>query len=199
MSKNRELGIILDPKTGTPINSRLVINLGVVECCFKREIPAFEQVEMWSYVLTWDRKWLYIVTQFVPKGTVLPTHWLDPRFATTSTRSQLNDGRGSNVKVYATALSQYVFKLKRLTVPPSTVLEEAGLLPVRPGGWKINESVLDEEMLNIDFNKDGEFDWTRVEAQRRKGIELISQPNRLDLLHNAFDGGKEGAIGIFRS
>ncbi|KAF4448427.1 hypothetical protein F53441_8150 [Fusarium austroafricanum] len=200
LSNNAELKIVLDPKTGVPINGRLVINLGSVECCFKREISAFKPVEMWSYVLTWDRKWIYIVTHFVPKGTVLPTEWLDPRFATTPTRSRTDEPGDLGKKIYATAVSKYVFKLKRLTVPPSTVLEEAGLLPVRPGGWSIGEQdleCLDEEGLEIDLGKDREWGWRRVEAQRRKGIKLISQPNHLDLLHESFDGGKSGAIGRF--
>ncbi|KAF9767601.1 hypothetical protein IL306_015215 [Fusarium sp. DS 682] len=197
LSNNAKLGIVLDPKTGTPMDGRLGINLGAVECCFRREIPAFKKVEMWSYVLTWDRKWLYIVTHFVPKGTVLPTEWLDPRFARTQTRPLLKDTGELGRKVYATALSKYVFKLKRLTVPPSTVLEEAGFLPTRPGGWTIGEEELDMDVSGGDMGKNGEWNWQRVEAQRRKGIELISQPNHLDLLHDGFDGGSDGAIGRF--
>ncbi|KAF4502387.1 capsule polysaccharide biosynthesis [Fusarium agapanthi] len=200
LSSNTKLGIVLDPKTGTPMGGRLGINLGAVETCFRREITAFKQVEMWSYVLTWDRKWLYIVTHFVPKGTALPTEWLDPRFARTATRPLLKDSGELSKKIYATALSKYVFKLKRLTVPPSTVLEEAGLLPTRPGGWAIGEQDLEgpvPDILGVYIGKDGEWDWRRVETQRRRGIELISKPNHLDLIHDGFDGGSDGAIGRF--
>ncbi|KAI1021957.1 hypothetical protein LB504_007264 [Fusarium proliferatum] len=200
LSNNTNLGIVLDPKTGAPMGGRLGINLGAVETCFRREITAFKQVEMWSYVLTWDRKWLYIVTHFVPKGTVLPTEWLDPGFARTATRPLLRDSGNLTKKIYATALSKYVFKLKRLTVPPSTVLEEAGLLPTRPGGWTISEQDLEaaeQEVSNIGISKSDEWDWRRVEAQRRRGIELISKPNHLDLIHDGFDGGSDGAIGRF--
>ncbi|RBA18288.1 hypothetical protein FPRO05_10583 [Fusarium proliferatum] len=200
LSNNTKLGIVLDPKTGTPMGGRLGINLGAVETCFRREITAFKQVEMWSYVLTWDRKWLYIVTHFVPKGTALPAEWLDPRFARTATRPLLKDSANLSKKIYATALSKYVFKLKRLTVPPSTVLEEAGLLPTRPGGWTIGEQGLEtaeQDVTDIGVRKSGEWDWRRVESQRRRGIELISKPNHLDLIHDGFDGGSDGAIGRF--
>jgi hypothetical protein len=200
LSNNIELGIVLDPRTGKAMSGQLGINLGAVETCFRREITAFKQVEMWSYVLTWDRKWLYIVTHFVPKGTVLPTEWLDPRFARTPTRPLLKESGDLAKKIYATALSKYVFKLKRLTVPPSTVLEEAGLLPTRPGGWAIGEQDLEsveEDIPGAGMRKDGEWDWRRVEAQRRRGIELISKPNHLDLIHDGFDGGSDGAIGRF--
>ncbi|KAF5981213.1 hypothetical protein FBULB1_4882 [Fusarium bulbicola] len=200
LSNNTKLGIVLDPKTGTAMGGRLGINLGAVQTCFRREITAFKQVEMWSYVLTWDRKWLYIVTHFVPKGTALPTEWLDPRFARTATRPLLKDSGDLSKKIYATALSKYVFKLKRLTVPPSTVLEEAGLLPTRPGGWATGDHDLEAsgpDILDVGISKDGEWDWRRVEAQRRRGIELISKPNHLDLIHDGFDGGSDGAIGRF--
>ncbi|KAF4961412.1 hypothetical protein FGADI_266 [Fusarium gaditjirri] len=200
LSNNTKLGIVLDPKTGTPMGGRLGINLGAVETCFRREITAFKQVEMWSYVLTWDRKWLYIVTHFVPKGTVLPTEWLDPRFARTATRPLLKDVGDLSKRIYATALSKYVFKMKRLTVPPSTVLEEAGLLPTRPGGWAIEEQGLEASDLldpGADMPKDVEGNWKQVEARRRRGIELISKPNHLDLIHDGFDGGSDGAIGRF--
>ncbi|RKK89852.1 hypothetical protein BFJ71_g11996 [Fusarium oxysporum] len=200
LSNNTKLGIVLDPKTGTPMGGRLGINLGAVETCFRREITAFKQVQMWSYVLTWDRIWLYIVTHFVPKGTVLPTEWLDPRFARTATRPLLNESGDLSNNIYATALSKYVFKLKRLTVPPSTVLEEAGLLPTRPGGWAIEEQdpgTSDPFDPGADMGKDGEWNWKQVEARRRRGIELISKPNHLDLIHDGFDGGSDGAIGRF--
>ncbi|KAG5808566.1 hypothetical protein H9Q74_001894 [Fusarium xylarioides] len=200
LSHNTKLGIVLDPKTGTPMSERLGINLGAVETCFRREITAFKQVEMWNYVLTWDRKWLYIVTHFVPKGTAFPTEWLDPRFARTETRPLLKESGDLSKKIYATALSKYVFKLKRLTVPPSIVLEQAGLLPTKPGGWAIGEQDLEvsgPDILDVGISKDDEWDWRRVEAQRRRGIELISKPNHLDLIHDGFDGGSDGAIGRF--
>ena len=46
--------------------------LGAVQCSYRREIKPYESYEMWSRVLGWDRKWLYIVTHFVKKGAVRP-------------------------------------------------------------------------------------------------------------------------------
>jgi len=46
--------------------------LGAVSCSFRRELKPYESYELWSRVLTWDEKWIYIVTHFVRKGAVLP-------------------------------------------------------------------------------------------------------------------------------
>jgi hypothetical protein len=40
-----------------------------------------------------------------------------------------------NSAILASAISKYVFKIGRLTVHPEVVLDLAGLLPPRPGGW----------------------------------------------------------------
>lgn len=46
--------------------------LGAVSCTFKRELRPFEEYEMWSKILAWDEKWIYMVTHFVRKGAVRP-------------------------------------------------------------------------------------------------------------------------------
>ncbi|KAL8634604.1 MAG: hypothetical protein Q9228_007802, partial [Teloschistes exilis] len=51
---------------------RLGIYLGGVSCNFRREIGVYQEFEMWTRVLCWDRKWLYVVTHFLRKGAVRP-------------------------------------------------------------------------------------------------------------------------------
>ncbi|KAI1463218.1 uncharacterized protein F4812DRAFT_463911 [Daldinia caldariorum] len=46
--------------------------LGAVSCNFKRELRPYEEYEMWSKILTWDEKWIYIVTHFVRKDAAKP-------------------------------------------------------------------------------------------------------------------------------
>jgi len=98
-------------------------------------------------------------------------------------------------------VSKYVFKLGRITVHPAVVLEESGLLPPRPdGGWTSGDAQLGDEsadVADVDLSKDGEWDWRRVEAQRRKGMELASQFQGLDESHALFTGGSGGALGTF--
>ena len=177
------------------------IMLGAVECSFKREIPAYKNYEMWSRILSWDRKWLYIATHYVPKGTARPKSWLDPRFMKTATRGAQDPAGGWEKKIYATAISKYVIKLGRFTVHPAIVLGgAAGLLPERPGGWTTGEQHLGDlsvDLSDIDLNVPGKWDWRRVEAQRRKGMELAGHFHELDRLQEEFDGGDNGALGQF--
>lgn len=201
LARNSETKMILDPKTGQPIKGSMNIMLGAVECSFKREIPAYKGYEMWSRVLSWDRKWVYIVTHYVPKGTAKPTSWLDPRFAKSKVRGSHDAAGGWDKKIYATAVSKYVFKLGRFTVHPAYVLGgESGLLPERPGGWTSGEEQLGDlsaDVSDIALSTAGEWDWRRVEAQRRSGMELAKQFGELDKLQDTFDGGNQGALGKF--
>lgn len=44
--------------------------LGGVAASFRREIKPFEGFEVWTRILAWDNKWLYMVQHFVKKGAV---------------------------------------------------------------------------------------------------------------------------------
>ncbi|KAK7431760.1 hypothetical protein QQZ08_001700 [Neonectria magnoliae] len=201
LARNSTTKIVLDPKTGSPVKGTIGIMLGAVECSFKREIPAYKGFEMWSRILSWDRKWLYIVTHYMPKNAARPTEWLDPRCAKTRTRGAQDAAGGWEKKIYATAISKYVFKLGRFTVNPAYVLGgESGLLPERPGGWMSGEEQvgdLSADVSDVDLSVDGEWDWRRIEAQRRKGMELASKFHDLEDLQDFFDGGNHGALGKF--
>ncbi|KAG9503074.1 hypothetical protein J7337_005912 [Fusarium musae] len=201
LAQNSKTKIVLDPKTDQPIKGQMSIILGAVECSFKREIPAYKSFEMWSRILCWDRKWLYIVTHYIPKGAAKPTSWLDPTFNKVSARGPQDAAGGWEKKIYATAISKYVFKLGRFTVNPAIMLGGAsGLLPERPGGWTSGEQQLGDlsaDVSDVDLDVPGEWNWRRVEAQRRKGMEYAKHFQELDNLHDLFDGGKEGALGKF--
>lgn len=194
---NAQTGIVKDPKTGKPIKGSMGVLLGSVTCSFKREISPYKGYELWSRVLTWDRKWFYIVTHFVPKGSAKPKEWLDPRFAKSRTRGANDATGGWASKIYATAVSKYVFKLGRFTVNPVIVLEHSGLLPERPGGWSSGENQVGDESVDlsdVDLAKDAEWDWRRVEAQRRAGMEMVAGFQTIDEMHHMFDGGNNGAL-----
>lgn len=99
----------------------------------------FRQYEVWSRILTWDQKWLYIVTHFVQKGSVEPE-----RFVAGSAPHMGRDTAGQSPEnihqhqqpqqkqksafVYATSVSKYVFKKGRMTIPPERILRASGLV-----------------------------------------------------------------------
>ncbi|KAG9249918.1 capsule polysaccharide biosynthesis protein [Emericellopsis atlantica] len=197
LTHNSRSRLVLDPKTKEPVNGPLGILLGAVTCSFKKECPPFKQYEVWSRILCWDRKWLYVITHFVPKGTARPTEWLDPSFRGVKVRGGQDATGGWERKIIATAISKYVFKVGRLTVNPALMLSDGGMLPERPGGWMSGEAQVGDESVDlsdVDLDKDGEWDWRRVEAERRRGMELGSKFHELDKAHDLFDGGSQGAL-----
>jgi hypothetical protein len=212
---NRTSKLILQPD-GKPVRSRLNIMLGSVECTFKREIGMYQGYEMWSRLLCWDRKWLYVVTHFVKKGTVRPRSYI-------LTNGSWFGGKGYNIKgsgkaeaedldeksIFASAISKYVVKLGRLTVRPEVMLENSGLLPEKPGGWAtVSEESGDSTPETIDVEledeaaangnaKSTEWDWKRVVAENQKGLKFAKHLAALDALHHEFSGSGASALGRY--
>ncbi|KAF2472675.1 uncharacterized protein BDR25DRAFT_341579 [Lindgomyces ingoldianus] len=89
-------------------NAPCTIALGGAACNFHKAIPPLGRYRMVSRVLCWDRKWLYVATQF---------------------RSAGEDQREGGGIVFATALARYVVKAGgRVTVPPEKLLDASELL-----------------------------------------------------------------------
>jgi hypothetical protein len=212
---NRHTKLILD-KDGKPVHSRLNIMLGSVQTSFKREIGMYQGYEMWTRLLCWDRKWLYVVTHFVKKGTVRPTSYVLTNgswFGGKGYKVQ-GDGKAGSEEldeknIFASAISKYVVKLGRLTVKPVVMLENSGLLPERPGGWSIlTEGSGETTPENIDAElEDGaasppaatgnEWDWRRIVAENNRGLKYAEHLAALDGLHNEFSGSRAGALGRY--
>jgi hypothetical protein len=123
--------------------------LGGINFSFRREIRPYRKYEIWTRVLTWDDKWLYLVSHFVKPGTKMPERYEDQPWRTLKrvpkkTKSQKegkeDSKQPSGVDVisglYATAVSKYVFKQGRRTITPMLVFESAGLMPVSSTGFK---------------------------------------------------------------
>lgn len=86
--------------------------LGSVYCNFKREIRPFEKYEVRSKLVSWDQKWMYILSYYIGP---------DKR-------------KGTGKALLAMAVSKYVIKKGRLTIRPERVLRTSGLLPPKPEG-----------------------------------------------------------------
>lgn len=123
--------------------------LGAVHCSWKREIRPYEGYEMWSRLLCWDRKWFYVVTHFVKKGSTRPLGYtLDapgdsgilPSWLKSKKRRPVKEfnreaGEIDEKVIFASAISKYVMKIGRLTIHPEAILDLSGVLPTKPGGW----------------------------------------------------------------
>jgi Thioesterase-like superfamily len=224
-------------KKGEASNGKFLVMLGGVSCAFRREIAPYEGYEIWSRVLCWDRKWMYIVSHFVKKGAVKPkgytlqperdpkrgrAWWFwgkdvvvseDKESSGTSSPSeqQGRKQRPPHKAIFASAISKYVFKNGRITIPPELVLERSSLLPPRPSS-PLGESAIDfaasrdlssrdeisiDESLAIEDEEAGNWDWARMEKERRRGLLVAEKLMALDDLHVEFTGERGMALGEY--
>lgn len=141
--------------------------LGAVSCCFRKEVAPYQQYEMWSRILSWDKKWIYIVTHFVRKDAAKPRSFsLYPQHYDSTGSSTPKDPTAAASGVldseaplffperdlFATALSKCVFKSGRESVPPETMFNLSGLL----------STTMDESERQ------------HIEKQRREGYRVAS-------------------------
>ncbi|KAI1172755.1 capsule polysaccharide biosynthesis protein [Nemania sp. FL0916] len=202
LSQNASTRIVVDPSDPTgqrPAPGKFGVVLGAVQCSFRRELAPYQRYEMWSRILAWDRKWLYVVTHFVEKGAV------------PEAGGQTWDEKTLAGKVYASAVSKYVFKLGRLTVHPAVIIDASGLLPERPGGWVRDDGGAAREEMNghavvsdanghgnghVNGNMETPWDWKRTEDERKKGLEYANHFAALDGLLGQFQP-RDGPLGTF--
>ena len=135
----RELSVEMPGEKGA-----LVVPLGGVACQFKREIGPGERFEVWTRVLAWDRKWIYVVGFFVRPGTVGRRGRGVLREGKGGEKEGIGKGYGEGEEerpvVYASAIAKYVLKKGRVTIPPERLLRASMLLPEKPEGWETPKS-----------------------------------------------------------
>ncbi|RKF56682.1 hypothetical protein OnM2_079033 [Erysiphe neolycopersici] len=169
--------------------------LGSVTCSFKRELKAYESYELWTRILSWDEKWIYLITHFVRAGAVQPKEYtLYPeqnpnlRDLTESEGEKQADVQAtsdllsSHPDVVATALSKCVFKDGRRTVSPVFMLKKSGILPPtchdKPvstsdstGNSQCGDSCRSSDSGIAVGNDEEECNMDRIEEERARGME----------------------------
>lgn len=153
--------------------------LGGTTCTFKREIKPLAEVEIWTRILTWDEKWVYLVSWFVKPGG-----------GKTEKGTKDRDG-GISADVYATCVSKIVLKEGRKTVRPEEFFRLCGLMgPVGRTGAEKEEN--------------GGWEWEEIdeatERRRLEGMKLAGHVASLDEGHKLFGGHDvegEGVLGVY--
>ena len=175
------------------------VALGAVSCHFKREIKPYQAYDIWTRILSWDRKWMYILSHAVKPGVVPPESsalqpWKKGRKRSSQACEKSNKEQREEWKnaIFATSIAKYVVKRGRQTVPPELVLKSSDLLPPRPDEEENGNS---KKPL---FGQTAKEDWTweGVEQERVRGLRLAEHFGALDGpdgLHDEFPvpGGKE--------
>ncbi|KAE8381483.1 hypothetical protein BDV26DRAFT_301372 [Aspergillus bertholletiae] len=164
----------------TPTTAAMI--LSGVQIVFRREIKPYQPYEVWSRVLSWDEKWIYIVSHFVKRGAFPHRKFLlQPGIPGDRTRPKTSDDQSPEKQVFASAVSRYVFKQGRKTFPPEQMLVECGLLPSKnslPAG-------------------EGLATWSAIEARRKRDLEAAQLKIGWDAVHNTFDGDATRVLGRY--
>ncbi|KAF5621342.1 uncharacterized protein FTJAE_11371 [Fusarium tjaetaba] len=104
--------------------------LGGTTCTWRKEIKPYARYELWTRVLSWDEKWLYVVTHFVKPGVFHPTEFvLQPKKRCKTAMGHDKTEDDMLKSVYASSVARYVFKNNRRTIPPEEALRKCNLLP----------------------------------------------------------------------
>ncbi|KAI9884475.1 MAG: hypothetical protein M1823_003748 [Watsoniomyces obsoletus] len=158
---NRSLNTTTTTTSPPPVG-KPGIHLGGVSCIFRREIKPYKEYDVLTRVLSWDEKWIYVVSHIVKKGAVKPKRYLlqpngpskgwwpfsllrrrreGVKKPTKPSKDQPNGAATTSSTtptaavdsaIYASSIAKYVVKRGRVTIPPERVLQAAGLLPPRP-------------------------------------------------------------------
>ncbi|MCJ1247420.1 hypothetical protein MMC30_004634 [Trapelia coarctata] len=196
--------------------------LGTVTCQFKREIMPYQKYEMWTRVLSWDRKWLYLVTHIVAARKVKPrSYTLQPwkKGAGNISVQKPGDGIEPNPAILATSIARYVFKRGRVTIPVDTTLTAAGLLPPKPDGISMAQtSTLEAKSTSTSTERSAAgndatktakevplkpepgsdtWDWRRIDEERLRGWRIAQLVAGLDSAQEVFTGDSQPAIGQY--
>ena len=207
-------------------SKRFGFALGGVTCHFRRQIRPYEAFEIWTRVLSWDEKWLYLVSHVVKAGSVggASSYRLQPWKKGDQSQSVSEGEKPTHSPIFASSIAKYVFKRGRRTIAPATVLEQAGLLPVpgerhevdtgvsmaggtrsrgNKGSKAATQDVEPKESSTMsdasaDFDpKADSWDWDRVESERSRGMQVATSMAGLDRLDQEFGGGIVKILGRF--
>ncbi|KAJ5296437.1 uncharacterized protein N7443_007330 [Penicillium atrosanguineum] len=177
-----------------PKHNTASMALGGVQCVFRREIKPYQPYEVWSRVLSWDEKWIYIVTHFIARGAHQPARFRvqDQRNSEAPARGResCQSGKEKGKTVFASTVSRIVFKQGRKTVPPEKMLVECGLLPSA-------KAELDNEASANDTNGVFQSKWRLIEERRKRDLEIAQLKLGWDAVYDTFEGDVSMALGRY--
>lgn len=111
--------------------TRTNLVLGGVDISFRRAIMPLQAYDTRTCVLTWDEKWIYLLSYHVRPGAVVEDgeRWAE---------ALLGSGALAESKrnlVFAVSISKYVAKAGRRTVPPAELIKAGGFLDATDSEW----------------------------------------------------------------
>jgi hypothetical protein len=154
---------------------------------FHKAIRPRQKYEICTRVLSWDEKWLHLISHFVKKGSCKAKYLSDQKGCQLDAELSGGDcadwhGFGQREEdqsaVFATCMAKMVFKKGRKTISPERFLVDCGLLPSpeqsanheTSGDSDSNEKLADENMKKLEES---------IENTRRTGHQIAVHLNAL--------------------
>jgi hypothetical protein len=163
------------PFNPIPGPAHFTMILGGTTCTWHKEIKPYQPYELWTRVISWDDKWLYVVTHFVKAGAFRPDEFVMQPWRGRGGKKRAEKSEAEIDKaVFASSVARYVFKNNRKTIPPEQALRRVGLLPT------------DEAEL------------AEVERLRAKSLPAGKLEAGWDTVRNSFEPGP-AALGWYNS
>ncbi|KAB8231144.1 acyl-CoA thioesterase [Aspergillus alliaceus] len=164
-----------------PTPTTAVMILSGAQIVFRREIKPYQPYEVWSRVLSWDEKWIYIVSHFVRRGAFSHRKFLlQPNTPGDRARVKAGGDQAPEKQVFASAVSRYVFKQGRKTFSPERMLIQCGLLPSK-------ERMSEEDAAT----------WRAIEERRKRDLEAAQLKIGWNAVHDTFDGDATNVLGRY--
>lgn len=191
ISRSKLVMLLFSNQFQTPyLPHKPTLVLGGVQCTFRKQIKPYQPYEMWARVLSWDEKWLYIVTHFVPKGMFFPAGYELQSTPKTRrrglSRTETNGVAEAKCHVFASAISRYVFKSGRRTVAPKEMFKRSGFIHLHDQAEVRDcHSEADTKILE------------KVEMARREALAVARLENGWDDVHALFEGSGTQALGRY--
>jgi hypothetical protein len=175
------LGVLLfqNHMANSPYSTAPRFMLGGVTCVWKKEIKSYKMYEMWSRTLSWDDKWLYVLTTFVEAGVLKPSkYYLQKEQPSVPIRTDVDAktlAEKQQKAIHASAISRIVFKKGRKTVLPIEMIKAAGLAPP----------------------EDDKKAWTALEEMRSKRLGIAQLKEGWDAVHDVFFEETDEVLGRY--
>jgi hypothetical protein len=168
----------------------LIFALGGTSCVFKREVKPFQRFEIWSRILTWDQKWVYVISYFVENGH--GNRLLSQQ--SEATANNKTQGNNADTAILATCVARYVFKRGRKTVPPQEVFQTVGLCPTQVDNTSAEITSTSSGTVNKSCHP-----WThdQFEQHRLRALDLIAPFSGEETLPGCFADGPFGVLGHY--
>jgi hypothetical protein len=153
---------------------------------FHRAIQPRQEYEICTRVLSWDNKWLHLISHFVEKGACDPAylsdqqqhhHDLEMKTGELGESQTVNYGTDSQSVVFATGIAKIVLKKGRETIPPAQFLRDCGLLPHQG-----NNAAHGSNCRESENSEDQNLSKIRetIENRRARGHRIAEYINGLD-------------------